>query len=76
MDQEAGQERGQEAAAGALLVLPELLLDPDVLVLLEEEPEVLELLLELLPESLEEVPDDPEADDEEPEPEPDRLSVR
>jgi hypothetical protein len=57
-------------------VLLELLLDPDVLVLLEEEPEVLELLLELLPESLEEVPDEPEVDDEEPEPEPERLSVR
>lgn len=67
-----GQERGQEAAAGALLVLLELLLeDPDVLVLLEE-PEV----LELLPESLEEVLDEPEVDDEEPEPEPERLSVR
>lgn len=72
-----GQEPGQEAAAGALLVLLELLLeDPDVLVLPEEEPEVLELLPELLPESLEEVPDDPEVDDEEPEPEPERLSVR
>ena len=67
---------GQEAAAGALLVLLELLEDPDVLVLLEEDSELLELLPALLLESLEEVPEDEPPEDDEPEPEPERLSVR
>ena len=57
------------------MLLELLLEDPDVLVLLEE-PEVPELLPEPLPESPEEVLDEPDEDDEEPEPEPERLSVR